>query len=637
MIARNFFRIAVLFAALFPMLNALGSDSTLSICTETGLRTAFQSGGVIQLRCDNNFTNFTLTQPIVVTRDTSLIATQEVLITGSSQTRLFVVQPGVSFRMENITLFSGRQSPTNANNGGVPDTAGGGVYNNGGHLFIYKGHFENHSVLGVAGADGASGNEGEDAEAGGDAAGGAIFNNAGDVTISNTVFIANSVTAGIGGRGGDGGEGLGGDGGRGGNGGSAGGAAIYSQGGSVALFNCVFTNNVATGSLAGEGGAGTGALGFNGVAGEPGDGVGGAVGGNNAVITIYGCTFVDNSVQGADGANGKDGLRNLSGDPGRDGGEAAGGAIYSTGSLAITNSTFFLNTALSGNGGKGGQGGSGSFGGDGGRGGNGGLASGGAVESLASVTIIHSTFSDSQVTGGAGGTGGQGAGALGRSGDNGSVGAVRGAAVNQAAGQLSVANSIFNNSSTGSIAGLLQDLGGNIASDTNSLLNVNISFPNTSPALQTLANNGGPTPTMAIGTNSPAWNKGVAQFCLSVDQRGTNRLQQCDIGAFELTIVTNSGNPIIPTNVLHLIASSSLTNQNLSLLWPAGYTNLFLQYNTNLVKTNWATVTNQFASHGTNNLFVISTATNRSQLYFRLQGMTNNPAVDTNILPPFPR
>ncbi len=56
------------------------------------------------------------------------------------------------------------------------------------------------------------------------------------------------------------------------------------------------------------------------------------------------------------------------------------------------------------------------------------------------------------------------------------------------------------------------------------------------PQLQELADNGGPTQTMAIGPDSPAFNTGAD--CPASDQRGAPRPQAggCDSGAFELAL-----------------------------------------------------------------------------------------------------
>ena len=56
------------------------------------------------------------------------------------------------------------------------------------------------------------------------------------------------------------------------------------------------------------------------------------------------------------------------------------------------------------------------------------------------------------------------------------------------------------------------------------------------PLLAPLANNGGATLTMALGTGSPAINAGDDTRCEPTDQRGVLRPQgvHCDIGAYEL-------------------------------------------------------------------------------------------------------
>ena len=68
------------------------------------------------------------------------------------------------------------------------------------------------------------------------------------------------------------------------------------------------------------------------------------------------------------------------------------------------------------------------------------------------------------------------------------------------------------------------------------------------PLVQSLAENGGPTKTMAIPSNSPAVNAGSS--CTSTDQRGYARVGNCDIGAFEYggtapgPIITTPGNTL---------------------------------------------------------------------------------------------
>ncbi len=66
------------------------------------------------------------------------------------------------------------------------------------------------------------------------------------------------------------------------------------------------------------------------------------------------------------------------------------------------------------------------------------------------------------------------------------------------------------------------DLTGSIASPINPLLDPN-----------GLANNGGPTQTIALLPGSPAINAGTSSGAPSADQRGSGRVNQVDIGAFE--------------------------------------------------------------------------------------------------------
>ena len=55
------------------------------------------------------------------------------------------------------------------------------------------------------------------------------------------------------------------------------------------------------------------------------------------------------------------------------------------------------------------------------------------------------------------------------------------------------------------------------------------------PGVLELADNGGPTFTHALASNSFAVNTGDPSTCLATDQRGEQRDSQCDVGAFELT------------------------------------------------------------------------------------------------------
>src|SRR6476646_10220435 len=73
------------------------TTNLLNLCTEGALQAAIGIGGIYQFGdCGTNvLPTISLTQPLVVEHDVSLMATQEVLVTGQSLTRLFVVKPGV--------------------------------------------------------------------------------------------------------------------------------------------------------------------------------------------------------------------------------------------------------------------------------------------------------------------------------------------------------------------------------------------------------------------------------------------------------------------------------------------------------------------------------------------------------------
>ena len=547
-----------------------------------------------------------------------------------------IVEPGVRVTLSGFLFFSGRQTETNLNHGGIFDTAGAGIYNNGGIVTILRGRFQANSVVGIAGAAGEDGTD-ENGEPGGDAAGAAIFNNAGQTMVSNVVFESNITTGGVGGRGANGRTGLlGGNGGNGGEGGTAAGSAIYSNGGSVLVVASTFTNNTANGAIGGIAGLAGGNLGFPGETGESGDGIGAAVSASNTDLSIYACSFITNSVRGANGLSATNSIARLDGQDGRNGGDGAGGAIYSTGSLSVTNSTFFGNLAISGNGGAGGAGGPDGFGQDGGNGGNGGFATGGAIESAGPAIIVNSTFSDNAVTPGLGGAGGVGP-ELGEDGEPGVIGPTRGGAIYGSNSEVVVANSILANSPT-TIEGNVRDAGGNISTDLSPLINSPASFRLTNPFLLPLANNGGPTATMAITTNSPGMNRGIPQHCPPIDQRGTNRTDTCDIGAYEISFPP----PTIPDGVFTNTNSFAIFNRTNELLlrWPAGFTNLYVQETTNLLLTNtvWTTLTDFSSVRTSNNLNFLSITPNlaRPRAFFRLFGDTVRTNTGSFPFPPQP-
>lgn len=402
-----------------------------------------------------------------------------------------------------------------------------------------------------------------------------VFNFAAGTTNSLTGLIICD------GRGGEGASGLAGitnlvagtagTGGAGSNGGHGGGIL---NAGILTLTNCMFTGNRA--GDGGQGGSGGNAEPINGAkGGEGGPGGPGGSGGavfNQGILTLVGCTFSDNSagVGGPGGVGGTSGAY-IGGYPwpggvgGTGGTGGAGGAIYNSGTLALVSSTF--TTSTGGAGGAGGVGGVGSAnkfginsptvgkGGTGGLGGSGGL--GGGLFNTGSVSLVSCSISGNLAgTGGFGGKGGWSGvymigansyrrptedGAAGARGAGGAGGGLRGnigsltnsiVALNTAASGPDISGSVtlggYNliGRSDG-LTGLTHGVAGNIIGTPSSPIN---------PLLGSLANNGGPTFTLALQPGSPAAAQGDNTLT-GFDQRGPGFPRKVgsrvDIGALE--------------------------------------------------------------------------------------------------------
>jgi hypothetical protein len=150
---------------------------------------------------------------------------------------------------------------------------------------------------------------------------------------------------------------------------------------------------------------------------------------------------------------------------------------------------------------------------------------GGAIFA-ASVTATNCTFAGNHADNF--GVAAAGAGVIGSSTFFGNSGA--GTAVGVTLKNTIIAGSIPANC----IADSLIDGGGNLSSDGS--CPATFKFSNTDPKLGPLANNGGPTQTMALLSGSPAIDAAVTCPPPAADQRGVSRPQGggCDIGAFEL-------------------------------------------------------------------------------------------------------
>jgi CSLREA domain-containing protein len=419
--------------------------------------------------------------------------------------------------------------------------------------------------------------------------GGGVYND-GALTLDHVVVKANAT--GAGGRGGDGGAaGPGTNAGAGGQGGAGGdGGGVYNDfDGTLTLTNTEVTGNLAGhGGNGGAGGAGGASSPFANAGG--GGGNGGSGGGvfsvvGNHVVTLTNATISANTAGDGGIANGGGdgditaGAPNTGG-PGGDGGRGGdGGGLAVFGPFHITQSTVSANaTGIGGTGGGGGSGGGGSVGG-GGQGGAGGEGGGVLVGftnpsspfSLTNSTIASNTAAhggNGGVPSGAGGSGGSAGGiflsdagtiayatiARNQTGDGGLLGGGGARAPDGGGGGLWIQSSTPTASVAGTLfasntisGGAAQNCG--YASPGTSVADQgdNLSFPDSScpgingdPALGTLQDNGGPTPTMALGGGSAALDRIAANGagCPAVDQRGATRPFPagglCDIGAFEL-------------------------------------------------------------------------------------------------------
>jgi hypothetical protein len=397
---------------------------------------------------------------------------------------------------------------------------------------------ETNGLAGSAGGGGSIGKNGGNGTAGLPALGGAIYN-LGSLTNVDCQFLTNSASGGSGGNGGNGGNGTyeGGNGGNGGAGAVGCGGAIYNLG-TLWLTNCTFAGNTTTG---GNGGAG-GTQGSGAFEGNAGRGGAGAAGSGAAVysalsLTAVNCTFNGNAAQSGSSTAGGTDAGSGNGVNGPRGPDSLGGGVYVQGIGALTNCTFANNTVTGGNGGNGGD--ASTIGvhiaGDGGNGGNG---VGGGLYNTGAVVVVNCTFSSCGAIGGTNGVGGSPS----LAGKDGAPGSGRGGDVAQVSGTFLLRNTILAASSAGTnaydtSASRITDGGYNLSSDAS--LNLSgTSRKNTDPVLGSLADNGGPTQTMAVQSNSPAINKIPLASSPATDQRGIPRPQPqgglSDIGAYEL-------------------------------------------------------------------------------------------------------
>ena len=477
----------------------------------------------------------TVTKPIIIggTNDPSDEQTFDgeslVTVSGGNTNAIFIVRSG-SLTLSNMTI-----------SGGLGKLGGAIAISNGAAGTFLNCTFANNRVIGADGVSAVSstnspgdiavGKNGKRGTSGGAVAGGAIYS-LGDLAIFECSFLTNSATGGTGGDGSDGQTAgtRGGNGGSGGNGGGATGGAVCSKGTSLVISNSTFSGNDAQGGSGGIGGVGGGAIvsGANGFAGTAGVASGGGLYNSAPGAVILNSTFDDNSAEGGDASAGGTSGSGV-GQAGPRGGDALGAGLANAGSLGITNSTFYQNSATGGTGGDGGIGGRERRR----RAAAGGSAIGGGIYNSGNIIVVNCTFSKGDASGGTSGVGGSGS----TGGKNGKAGASFGGNIANVAKKkktgFTLANSIVGEATSGKRGyGTIKDGGYNISADksikfkkkSTSLMNTNAL-----DAGGDIADNGGPTETIALASDSPAVDlipldlDGVTFTPPTSDQRGVVR------------------------------------------------------------------------------------------------------------------
>ena len=504
------------------------------------------------------------------------------LSTGNMRDRAFhITGSGVTVIFQNLVIQNGKAADDGTSGASTNPTAqntnraGGGILNKGGRVTLTNVVVESCQALGkgdsvindhttldavggglaslgatgnvsitdskLAGNTAAGGNGGNfNNGSGSNARGGSIYFEGGTLNINGSRIDKSAANGGNGGNQDQNGQTNGGF------GGTAQGGGVWVGGGTVSINKTTFEGTVAKGGNSGTGGNGSEPAG-------PADGGGLYSLGN---VKVTNSTF---HMAGATGGNSGNtfGSTCLGGHTSGDAGGARGGAIFADGgSLIINTATFANNFATGGNGGNGGQTNGGL---NCGMHGAGGLAYGGAItNNAATVNIKHATISLNNAKAGNTGVNQGGANKPPRPAAEGTGGGIRVGPANVTLENTIVAGNTAANG-TGDINGAPTpgpNVDGTVTSNGHNLLGVATDaggFGGTgdktgaNPMLVALANNGGPTRTMALSAGSAAIDAGVAAGA-TFDQRGLPRTVNdpgvanaatsdgTDIGAFEAAI-----------------------------------------------------------------------------------------------------
>ena len=233
---------------------------------------------------------------------------------------------------------------------------------------------------------------------------------------------------------------------------------------------------------------------------------------NSGTLNVSNSTFSGNSAQGVGGGIYNVGTLSVVNSTFSGNNANAGGGIHNSGTLSVASSTFSGNSA--------------NFGG--------GIGSGDGT-----VNIVNSTFSGNSASYGGGIINNDGTLSIVNSTFSGNSASNGGGIFN--GGILNLSNTILANSPSGNDCfnvSTINATGINLIEDGSCGIS---NFPNnTDPMLDPLADNGGPTQTMALLAGSPAIDAANNTICAAapvnnLDQRGAIRPagSSCDIGAYE--------------------------------------------------------------------------------------------------------
>jgi parallel beta-helix repeat protein len=341
-----------------------------------------------------------------------------------------------------------------------------------------------------------------------------------------------------------------------------GGGGVFNNGGSLALTRCTLSDNAATASGFGGDGGGIynqGALSLTDstLSGNSAEEGGGLYNASTAAVT--GAIFSRNSVSGIGGGIANDGTLNVTGSTfGSNSATSQGGGIFNQVTLTLTNSTVSGNSSADGGGiaNEGGLTVTGCTLGSNRAGAAGGIYNQGAL------SLTNSTLSGNTASGNGGGIYNFSIGAQTVSGCtlSGNTAAAEGGGI-YTGGPFGIA--LRNTLDAGNSAPASPDLLGLLTSQGHNLIGdgtggsgydptdlVGTADNPIDPLLGPLADNGGPTQTLALLPESPARNAGDSTHAPDFDQRGPGYARVVngltDIGAFE--VQTYDGPRFVVTN-----------------------------------------------------------------------------------------